>query len=114
MKRLDIITRHENLVEVNKLLHKHMVGGMSFSDIKGRGRSRPERVSVGRGAKHYFPEFTYSMKIEVVVPDGLAKVIIDDLLKVLGSGTFGIGKIFVYDVTEAYDLETKGEGESAL
>jgi len=114
MKRLDIITRHENLVDVNKLLHKHMVGGMSFYDIKGRGRVKQERVSVGRGVTHYVPEFSYRMKIEVIVSDALAKVIVKDLLKVLGAGSFGVGKIFVYDVTEAYDIESNEEGQSAL
>ena len=40
MKRLDIIIPHEHLQEVNDILHKHKVGGMTFYDIKGRGRSK--------------------------------------------------------------------------
>jgi nitrogen regulatory protein PII len=30
MKRLDIIIPHEHLQEVNDILHKHKVGGMTF------------------------------------------------------------------------------------
>ena len=39
MKRLDILIPHERLTDVNELLHKHKVGGMSFYEIKGRGRA---------------------------------------------------------------------------
>ena len=42
MKRLDLIIPHERLEEVNEILHKHKVGGMSFYDIKGRGRAKRE------------------------------------------------------------------------
>src|SRR3712207_8040619 len=38
MKRLDILIPHERLDDVNELLHKHKVGGMSFYEIKGRDR----------------------------------------------------------------------------
>lgn len=114
MKRLDIIIPHEYLVVVNKLLHKHKVGGMSFYDVKGRGKAKQRPVSVGRRAITYVPEFGFSTKIEVVLSDTLAKAIVRDVFKILGTGNSAIGKIFVYDVAEAYDLGTKEEGEAAL
>ncbi len=46
MKRLDIIIPHERVGELNELLHKHNVGGMTFYDIKGRGRSKNEPIYV--------------------------------------------------------------------
>ena len=63
MKRLDIIIPHEHLQEVNDILHKHKVGGMTFYDIKGRGRSKLEPVSVGRSIMRYVPEFASRIKI---------------------------------------------------
>ena len=39
------------------------VGGMTFYDIKGRGRSKREPVSVGRGIMRYVPEFASRIKI---------------------------------------------------
>lgn len=115
MKRLDIIIPHENLADVNKTLHKHRVGGMSFYDIKGRGRAKQEPVSVGRGVMRYVPEFGYRTKIEVVVSDALAKAIVNDLLKIFGTDSSGaIGKIFVFDVKEAYDMGSRDEGDLAL
>jgi nitrogen regulatory protein P-II 1 len=114
LKRLDIIIPHERLQEVNDILHKNKVGGMTFYDIKGRGRSKREPVSVGRGIKRYVPEFASRIKIEVIVADSLAKPIIDDIINVIGTGSDYDGKIFFYDVAEAYDIGTKETSDSAL
>jgi nitrogen regulatory protein P-II 1 len=114
MKRLDIIIPHERLSEVNDILHKHKVGGITFYDIKGRGRAKQEPLAVGRGVMRYVPEFGTRTKIEVLVNDSLAKEIIDDLLKKISTGSTSDGKIFVYDVAEAYDIGSKEHGDSAL
>jgi nitrogen regulatory protein P-II 1 len=114
MKKIDIIIPLEDLPRLNELLHKHKVGGMSFYDIKGRGRSRQEPVRVGRGVMTYVPEFGFRTKVQVLVPDALSKKIIEDVLNTLGTDTSATGKIFVYDVAEAYDLGSKENGDSAL
>jgi nitrogen regulatory protein P-II 1 len=46
MKRLDIIIPHERVSQINELLHKDKVGGMTFYDVKGRGRSKNEPVHI--------------------------------------------------------------------
>jgi nitrogen regulatory protein P-II 1 len=114
MKKLDMIIPHERLSEVNELLHKHKVGGMTFYDIKGRGRAKREPVSVGRGVMRYVPEFGFRTKIEVLVPDAKAKEIVDDLLRTLSTGSASDGKVFIYDVAEAYDIGSKEKDEAAL
>lgn len=114
MKRLDLIIPHERLNDINELLHKHKVGGMTFYDIKGRGRTKREPVSVGRGVMRYTPEFGFRTKVEVLVPDDKAKAIINDVLKVISTGSASDGKIFVYDVIEAYDIGSKEKGDAAL
>jgi nitrogen regulatory protein P-II 1 len=114
MKKLDIIVPHEHVGEINKLLHKHNVGGMTFYDIKGRGRSKNEPIYVGTGVMKYVPEFESRTKVEVLVSDSQANQIIDDILKVISTGSASDGKIFVYDVKEAYDIGTKGSGDMAL
>jgi nitrogen regulatory protein P-II 1 len=114
MKRLDMVIPHERLSEVNELLHKHKVGGMTFYDIKGRGRAKREPVSVGRGVMRYVPEFGFRTKIEVLVPDAKAKEIVDDVLRTLSTGSASDGKVFIYDVAEAYDIGSKEKDEAAL
>lgn len=114
MKRLDIIVPQEYLQEMNDLLHRHRVGGMSFYDVKGRGRAKHEPVTVGRGVMTYIPEFGVRTKIEVLVSDAVAREIAQDILATLGTGKSAIGKIFVYDVAEAYDIGTKESADRAL
>ena len=114
MKRLDLIISHDLLVEINEILHKHRVGGMTFYDIKGRGRTKYEPVSLGRGVMRYVPEFGSRTKIEVIVSDNEAKPIIDDILKTIRRGSVPNGKIFVYDVAEAYDIWPKQTSDIAL
>lgn len=83
-------------------------------DIKGRGRTKQEPLSVGRGVMKYIPEYGSNTKIEVWVPDPLAESVIKDVLTEIGTGTSSIGKIFVFDVVGAYDIGTEQTGDSAL
>lgn len=114
MKRLDVIIPQERLADVNNILHRHKVRGMTFYDVKGRGRAKREPVAVGRGVMRYVPEFGFRTKIEVLVSDTIATKIIKILLKEIGTGSASDGKIFVYDVAEAYDIGSKEEGDDAL
>jgi nitrogen regulatory protein P-II 1 len=119
MKEMDIVFPHERLKEVNDILYKHKVGGLSFYDIKGRGRVEREAVTertVGgyQTGRKYVPEFGTRTKLEVLVPDSLAKQIIQDLLATLSTGSASDGKIFVKDVSEAYDIGSKQSGDAAL
>jgi nitrogen regulatory protein P-II 1 len=114
MKKLEVIFPHERLTEVNELLHKHKVGGMNFYNIKGRGRSKREAIAPGRGIERYVPEFAIRTKIEVVTTDEIASNIIDDILQVMSTGSNKSGKIFVYNVAQAYDFKTKKTGNAAL
>jgi nitrogen regulatory protein P-II 1 len=109
MKKLEVILAHERLIEVNNLLHKHKVGGMNYHLIRGRGGSKSEAIFPGRGIERYVPEFVTRTKIEVVTTDETASKIINDILEIMRSG-----KIFVYEVIEAYDFKNKEFGNAAL
>src|SRR5205823_11719606 len=114
MKRLDIIIPREHLGKVNDILHKNRVGGMTFYDIKGRGRSKYEPEYVGTGVMEYVPEFGHWTKIEVLVADSQAKQITDDILQAMSTGSASDGKVFIYDVVEAVDIGTNRTGDTAL
>jgi len=62
----------------------------------------------------YVPEFGPGTKVEVLVSDSQAKQIIDDILNIVSTGSAYDGKIFVYDVKEAYDIGTKRADDMAL
>jgi nitrogen regulatory protein P-II 1 len=115
MKKLELLIPHERLEAVNELLHKHNVGGMTCYDVKGRGRSKQESVDVERGTSSYIPELGPRTKIEVIVENMVAKRIIDDdVLNVISTGSFYDGKLFVSDIAEFYDIGTKAAGDAAL
>ena len=114
MKKLDIYIPEDNLSELTEILHKHSVGGISLSDIKGRGKIPhepiPETVRFYMTGKKIIPEYLTRHKVEVIVPETMTKPIIDDLFQLKPSR----GKVFVTDVSEAYDLVSKTSGEDAL
>jgi nitrogen regulatory protein P-II 1 len=114
MKKLEVILAHERLIEVNNLLHKHKVGGMNYHLIRGRGGTKSESIFPGRGIERYVPEFVTRTKIEVVTTDQMASKIINDILKIMSTGYNRSGKIFVYEVSEAYDFKNKEFGNAAL
>jgi nitrogen regulatory protein P-II 1 len=114
MKRIELIIPHERVRDVNEILHKYKVGGMTMYDIKGRGRAKQKPLAVGRGVIRYIPEYGSRTKIEVLVPDGLVDPIIKNVLTSTSTGSSSDGKIFVFDVDNAYDIGTKEMGDSAL
>jgi nitrogen regulatory protein P-II 1 len=111
MKQLHIVIPHERLPNVNRILYNHKVGGMMYYDIKGRGRAEREPVEErvrGYGGydtgRKYVPEFGSRTKIEVLVPDSTYKQLVDDILNAISTGSAADGKIFIKDISEAYDI----------
>ena len=117
MKQIEVVVAHERLADVNAILYKHDVGGMMFYDIKGRGhakREAPVTTDVYNYGKKYVPEFGSRTKVDVMVSDPLSKQIVDELVKNLSTGSASDGKILVKDISEAYDIGSKQNGEVAL
>jgi nitrogen regulatory protein P-II 1 len=119
MKEISIVIPNARLGDLNQVLYKHKVGGLSYYNISGRGRGHHESREVTsyegyRTGKTVSPEFESRTKVEVVVSDSMAKEIIDDVLRTLGTGSAADGKVFVKDISEAYDIGSKETGEPAL
>ena len=114
MKRIELIIPHERLDSADEILEKFAVGGISFYHVNGRGKTKFKPVPVGRGVMTYTPKYGTRTKIEVLVHDSLAKKIIDKLLAKLTTGSVSDGKIFVYDVFEAYDIGSGNKDDSAI
>src|SRR5512145_3564619 len=98
MKQIYIYIPVENVSEATQILHKHEVGGISLSEIKGRGRIPhepvPEMVRAYTYGKKMVPEYVYRTHMSTIVPDSKLKPVIDDLLKLTPTR----GKVFVRDV----------------
>ena len=60
------------------------------------------------------PKYGSRTKIEVLVDDRIYNDLVNELLKKLTRGSVSDGKIFVYDVSQAYDIGSGEKNESAI
>ena len=51
--------------------------------------------------------------VQVLVPDSMEKPLISEIMEQTSTGSAGDGKIFVKDVTGAYDIGSKEAGDKA-
>ena len=118
MKEIGIYVIAGDLPKVMDILRKHKVGGISFYEIDGRGRTKreevPEMVRSYMTGKKITPEFVKRTKVETVVTDSSAKEIVEDIITNLGSESNPRGMIFVKEVSNAYEIGTKQSGEAIL
>jgi nitrogen regulatory protein P-II 1 len=115
MKEISLYIRPEDFSKVVDILRKNNVGGITFFETNGSGRTKhapvPERVRMYMTGKMITPEFAKGTKVEVIVPDSSSDQIVEDILNNINSVH---GMIFVKDVSGAYEIGTKQKGESVL
>ena len=51
--------------------------------------------------------------VKVLIPDSMEKNLISEIMDKISTGSAGDGKIFVKDVTGAYDIGSKETGDKA-
>ncbi len=112
MKKIEIIIPDRELQTVSEIFKDNNIGGMNHYRIEGKGKTKPEPVSIGRGTMQYTPEFIPRTKIESVVKDEAVEIIVTNLLEKLSSKIGG--KIFISNIENAIDIRTKSRDNSAL
>lgn len=112
MKKIEAIIRTSRFDQIHTCVSKMGVKFLSFYEVKGMGFEHA-RQEVYRGVA-YEPAYIPRTKLEIVVPDELAEAVISCILKEGKTGEVGDGKIFVYDVLEAYRIRNNDTGEAAL
>jgi nitrogen regulatory protein P-II 1 len=118
MKEISIFIRTDDLAQVTEILRKHNVGGISFYDINGAGRTKreavPEMVRSYMTGRTITPDYVKRTKVETIVSDSAMNQIVDDILNSLNPGKEAHGMIFIKDVSDAYEIGTKQRGEAVL
>ena len=112
MKKLQVIIKPFKLEEVKEALSKVGVEGMTLTEVRGFGRQKGH-TELYRGAE-YVVDLLPKIQVEVVVPDGRARLVIETIVKAANTGRIGDGKLFVIDVSEAVRIRTGERGEAAL
>jgi nitrogen regulatory protein P-II 1 len=112
MKKVEAIIRTAKFEEVHEELAKIGVSFMTYSEVKGIGMEHAATQQY-RGTS-FDVGFIPRTRLEIAVPDTILDAVIQCVLKTAGTGKVGDGKIFVYDIVEAYRIRTKEKGEKAL
>lgn len=112
MKKLEMIIKPEKLDDLKAILDESQAKGVMVTNIMGYGTQKGfKRIYRGN---EYFVNLLPKVKVETVVPDELAEVLIDKVTKEISTGNIGDGKIFIYDVEDAVRIRTGERGDAAL
>lgn len=112
MKLVIAVIKPFKLDEVRAALTATGVQGLMVSEVRGFGR-QSGHTEVYRGGE-YQVNFVPKLRLEMVVPDALAPVVLEALGTTARTGKIGDGKVFVVDVAEAMRIRTGETGDEAL
>jgi nitrogen regulatory protein P-II 1 len=112
MTKLEAVIQPSRFDSVKDALREVGVDGMTVSEVRGTGRQRGH-TEVYRG-NEYTVDLLPKIKIEMVVPDKLADLAVQAILKTAKSGKIGDGKIFLSRVDEAIRIRNEDRGDNAL
>lgn len=110
--KIEIITRPAKLDELKEALNEIGVLGMTVSQVYGCGLQRGHK-EVFRG-KEFDINLVPKIKVETVVCEIPVDKVIETAQKILKTGKFGDGKIFVYELSDAVRIRTGQRGVDAI
>ena len=99
MKKVEVIIRPEKLDDMKEILDECSTTGAMVSNIMGYGNQKGYKSQHHNG--DYFVNLLPKLKVETVVSDDVC-------------GSYGDGKIFVYNIEDAVRIRTGERGDDAL
>jgi Amt family ammonium transporter len=110
--KLEIIIKQERLASLKDALMDVGVTGMTVTNCMGFGvqKGRPEYYRGVMREANLLPR----LQVEVVVSTVPVRTVIDTAKKVLYTGHYGDGKIFLFNVENVVKIRTGEEGHAAL
>ncbi len=112
MKLVTAIVKPHRLDDVRDALSVEGVTGLTVTEVKGFGRQKGH-AELYRGAE-YVVAFVPKIKVETVVDDAKADIVVEAIGKAANTGTIGDGKIFVSTIDRAVRIRTGETGDQAL
>ncbi|WP_299489929.1 P-II family nitrogen regulator [Acaryochloris sp. IP29b_bin.137] len=104
MKKVEAIIRPFKLDEVKIALVNAGVVGMTVSEVRGFGRQKGQTERY-RGSE-YTVEFLQKLKVEIVVEDHQADMVVEKIVNAARTGEIGDGKIFISPVDQIVRIRT--------
>ncbi|MEO1401207.1 MAG: P-II family nitrogen regulator [Cyanobacteria bacterium J06635_1] len=112
MKKILAVIRPSQLDAVRDSLVEAEIVGMTVSNTRGFGRQKGQTQSY-RG-QTYKVEFLQKLKLEIIVPDDKADLVVEKVSNAARTGEIGDGKIFVTPVEAVYRIRTGERDEAAI
>jgi nitrogen regulatory protein PII len=112
MKKVEAFIRHEAFEPIRAELLDRGLPSLSILEAKGSGRQKGV-VESYRGSALMI-NVRPKLKLEMVVEDKDAPLVVETILKHARTGEVGDGKIFVLPVEEAIRIRTGEGGEAVL
>ena len=110
--KIEIITRTSKLDDLMSALNEIGVLGMTVSQVFGCGLQKGHE-EVYRGQK-YDINLVPKIKVETIVSEIPVDTVLNAAQKVLRTGRYGDGKIFVIPVADAVRIRTGQRGDDAI
>ncbi|MEQ4922775.1 P-II family nitrogen regulator [Proteus hauseri] len=112
MKYIIAIIKPFKLEDVRESLSVLGVQGMTISEVKGYGRQKGH-AELYRGAE-YEINFLPKVKIELAISNELLEPVTQALISAADTGKVGDGKIFIFELAQAFRIRTGESGDEAL
>ena len=112
MKFVTAIIKPFKLDEVREALSAIGVQGITVTEVKGFGRQKGH-TELYRGAE-YVVDFLPKVKLEVAINNDMLDQVVEVIEKSAATGKIGDGKIFVFELEQAYRIRTGETGPDAL
>jgi nitrogen regulatory protein PII len=112
LKKIEAIIHSHKLDDVKSSLISAGVIGMSISEVKAFGHKKGMTTRY-RGTE-YRVDFTTKIRLEVIIEDEMADLVVQQISLSARTGEIGDGKIFVSNVDETIRIRTKEMGISAI
>lgn len=112
MKLITAILKPFKLDDVKNALQLHGVTGMTVSEASGYGR-QGGHTEVYRGAE-YTVDLIPKVRLEVLVDDSEADVVIAVIVKAASTGSIGDGKVWSTPVDQVVRVRTGERGVDAI
>lgn len=112
VKKIEAIIKPFKLDEVREAIQEVGVMGLTVTEVKGIGRQKGH-TEIYRGAE-YVVDFLPKIKLEIVVPEDRAALVVEVIQKKACTGRIGDGKIFISSIDDAVRIRTGETGNSAL
>ncbi|MFZ1076474.1 MAG: P-II family nitrogen regulator [Nitrosotalea sp.] len=109
MIKIEIILPENDVRSISDALKKLSVGGITAYKGWGRGKTVSPQIHASKGTEIFTPEFGERFIVEVIVPDDKK----DEVIEIARSKA-KLGKIFVTQIVEAFDIQTERKDEQII